>query len=85
MQCLIVQKAEKSPKVQDWNDHIILLPEKLLPIVRCNFKELGIAIFADLVAAHLYSGKSDTQLAKNFDRFTAARDTMFNCKKTRQQ
>ena len=39
LQCLIVQKAEKSSKVQDWNDHIILLPEKLLPIVRCNFKE----------------------------------------------
>ena len=33
-------------------------------IVRCNFKEMGIANLANLVAGHLYSGKSDTKLGK---------------------
>jgi len=33
-------------------------------IVRCTFKEMGIATLANLVAGHLYSGKSDTKLGK---------------------
>ena len=67
-----------------WSKRTTLFSKSCLftGIVRCNFKEMGLAIVANLVSGHLYSGNVRyTKLGKNCDRFQPAETESLNCKR----